>query len=316
MSRKVFWLGIVVITLCFLCAFVLVYQGENGKEGGEEGVVRRVERFLYEVYKGEKKPNGDNLIGLRNETNVFFVLNVFLNTQPEIFLSQEWIQFWKTNDDVKLMLAIAEKRLGRQEYMQHFELEKLVFKMNYYRYAQLFGLSSIGRKDFLNLKKLVVYAHDNDFLDVAVDVATNLLTLSFVDPEVMSYYGSTLTKYALIKNSPVDKVDFVSKGSYYIDRAVNEYPDFLIPRFVRVFNYLSLPSFFKKGKFVEEDLSILLSNYQHDKKMRIVINYAEVEEVEIPLAQLREIKRRLRENKVLSTEKRKVYIEMIEKMEK
>jgi hypothetical protein len=38
--------------------------------------------------------------------------------------------------------------------------------------------------------------------------------------------------------------------------------------------------------------------------------------VEIPLAQLREIKRRLRENKVLSTEKRKVYIEMIEKMEK
>lgn len=316
MSRKVFWVGVIVLTTVFIVAFIFLSQGENLKQRGEEGFVKRYEKFLYELYTSKEKVKGKYLTKGKSETNVFFILEVFLNTPAEVFLSQEWVQAWNTNDDVRLMLLIAKRELKSTEPMQYFEIEKLIFKMNYYRYVKLFEFSSIGQKDFLNLKKLVIYAHDNDFLDVAVDIATNVLALPFVDPEVMAYYGSTLTKYALVKNSPVDKVDFVSKGSYYIDKAVTEYPDFLVPRFVRVFNYLSLPSFFRKGKFVEEDLSLLLSNYQKGEKMKIVKNYTEVGEIEIPLVQFFEIKEKLLVSDILSPERKKAYVELIEKIEK
>lgn len=285
-SRGIFVAGSVFLTILFLVLFYFILFSDKVIEKSPE---KEVESFLSQFWLGKSK--SIVIPKSLDRTNAFYLVVIKFT---ECFSEGKYEDFLNylnlvTNDiefkeDINLMRGICLVKLGKS-FVGNVDFDSLRFKVNLYGYYKVLGILGDSSKMisfYKNLKRILFYAHDNDFLNIAVDIATNLMKLDFKDPEVMSYYGSTLTKYALYVNSPTEKVDYVARGSLYIDRAVEEYNDFLVPRLVRVFNYLSLPSFFNKYKYVVKDLDFLFEKWSDKKLLKVVEDYGKVREVEIP----------------------------------
>lgn len=74
------------------------------------------------------------------------------------------------------------------------------------------------------------------------------------DPEVMAFLGSSKTMVARDAWNPATKALQLNQGLTLIDRAIQQAPDNVIVRMVRMTNSLSLPSFVGRASKAREDL--------------------------------------------------------------
>lgn len=318
MRRGIFGLGIAIMTVLLLIGVYFIFHSEEVVQ--EKTLDERMEDFLYKVWVGRKAERVEmNLNNSNQITNLYKVVEKFVVLDPSNFLEvvKGLPSSLKTNLDVELMKKISEKRVMHYKEFEDFTSYKIVtFKINYYGYLKLFGISNLSWKLYRELKDLLVYFHDKGYLDAATDIATNLLNLKVEDPEVLAYYGSTLTKYALEKSSPTEKMEYVARGSFYIDKAVSEYPDYLVPRLVRIFNYLSLPVFFNKKKYIAEDIGYILDKFTNSVKLKIVENIGKISYVEVPKEYVVFALGKIVDSKIFNEMEKKKYFEIKQEIEK
>jgi len=154
--------------------------------------------------------------------------------------------------------------------------EKLVFPINLFPFYLTF-LSCCDTSFFSDaalfdaIKRAAVIYHYRDYI-IAADTLFKLLETKFHfnDPEVRAWHGSLTTKFALTTQSSVDKVDCVSKGVKMIDGALSGSPKNLNIRFIRYFDYLELPSFFKKRAIIMNDIEFLEKAFTEGSRLEFV----------------------------------------------
>ncbi len=294
--------------------------------------LKQVERILYKIYIGKSTSKEFSLLKKIVNTREDEICSLALKFAHS-YVSKDFSSFLTyynskrtevdTLPDAQLMKKIAilysDKDGSYSEYTPPFDQIKL--KVNLYLYYKLAkeltpDVVKNNMEIYSVLKRLGIYFHDADYLELADEIFSVLeKAVAEKDPEVWSWHGSVLTKFALYKSSPVDKVEYVRKGVTLIDKAVMIAPNNMVVRLVRVYNYTSLPKFFKKTQIGLEDADFLIDCYLHNVPLEVVNEQREVEKVYISQDIIRKMLTYLKENKNLSKEQRAKYLDMLERLD-
>jgi hypothetical protein len=206
---------------------------------------------------------------LKGDTSIFFE---FVDQ-----CEQEMKKKYKREIEVGTIILTMEIDNEPLPPLERIPVEEVLYKVNlvhYYKHYIDSNIDILKEPFFFHIyKQLGIYCHDNDFLAFAVTIFETLIDNNhFDDSEINAWYGSCLTKCALYVSSPVEKVDYVSKGITQIEKAVERRPDNFVIRFIRIINYLSLPDFFQQAGIAYNDIIFLLDMSVDQKKMEYIDN--------------------------------------------
>lgn len=276
-SRKYIFISFgVVFTVVYCLLMLKVLTGELVKGKIDDRLA--IEKALYDSYCREygkhtgritlpaKKQNEPSVISVGRE----FVSGMLKQKNAQFTTSLVGLQdSLARSPDIALMkMIITAETLTNFDSLLLFP-EKLVFPVNLFPFYTAF-LGSCDTSFFNNaalfdaIKRAAVIYNERDFI-IAAETLLSLLEIRFHfnDPEVRAWHGSVTTKFARTAQSSVDKVDFVSKGVKMIDGALYLSPRNLNLRFIRYFNYLELPTFFKKRAVIMNDIRFLEKAFTH-----------------------------------------------------
>ena len=106
---------------------------------------------------------------------------------------------------------------------------------------------------FLLAKKL----HRQNVIIFSKELFEKILSSNLSTYEHRAWYASLMTKFALFEDSPIEKIRIVNSGVDSLNLLISLAPNEFIVRHIRINTYSSLPSFFKKGDEVIDDLNYL-----------------------------------------------------------
>jgi len=326
-----FIVPVVAITCLYIIGVRLIISKGNTIENNLTPL-KQVERILYKIYVGKSTSKEFSLLKKIVRTHEDEICNLALKFAHS-YISKNFSSFLTyynskrtevdTLPDAQLMKEVAILFSGKDgsysEYKPPFDQIKLKVNLYlYYKLAKALTLDVVKNnvEIYSVLKRLGIYFHDMDYLELADEIFTVLeKAVAEKDAEVWSWHGSVLTKFALYKSSPVDKVEYVKRGVTLIDKAVMIAPNNMVVRLVRVYNYTSLPKFFKKTQIASEDADFLIDCYFHNVLLEVINAQGEVEKVYISQDIIREMLTYLKNNKNLSEEQRVKYLNTLEKVD-
>lgn len=327
-----FIVPVIVVTCLYIIGVRLIISKGN-TIGTNLTPLRQVERILYKIYVGKSTSKEFSLLKKIVSTHGDEIYNLTLKF-AQSYISKDFSSFLAyynskltevdTLPDAQLMEEIAilfnSKDGSYSEYKPPFDQIKLKVNLYlYYKLAKALNADVVENnvEIYSVLKRLGIYFHNMDYLELADEIFSVLeKALGEKDPEVWSWHGSVLTKFALYKSSPLDKVEYVKRGVTLIDKAVMLAPNNMVVRLVRVYNYTSLPKFFKKTQIGLEDADFLIDCYLHNVPLEVINEHREVEKVYISQDIIREMLTYLKENKNLSKEQKIKYLNVLKELDK
>lgn len=162
-------------------------------------------------------------------------------------------QFPEDINTTKILIAEKEKLL--QKNSQNVELLKTLGILYH-------NLSRMGERNVA---------------DKAIEYLTKYNTLTKnQDAEAIAYLGSSYTLKGRDAGIPTQKIAYVKKGCKILDEAIKVDGNNIVARMVRANNSLSLPGFFNRLKYTEEDCMFLLNLH---KKEKIKLNNETLSEI-------------------------------------
>jgi hypothetical protein len=284
MSRKYIFIifgAIFTVVYCFLMMSILGGKPEKGKTDARFAL----EKTLYTIYAREYTKSHDHITLPRKQQNerlLYGVCREFISYLLEKNNNQ-FTSYWAGLPDSIVDgfdIALMKRNVtaaSRNDFDSLFLFpERLVFPINLFPFYISF-LSHCDTSFFSDvalfdaIKRAAIIYHDRGYI-VAADTLFKVLESRFhnKDPELRAWHGSVVTKFALTVLSPVDKVDFVAKGVAMIDGAQSISPKNLTIRFIRYFNFLELPSFFKKRSIIMNDIRFLQKEFLEGGRLEIV----------------------------------------------
>lgn len=322
-KRLITYIGIAALLTTAYVTFLIFTSFSPTLENQEITALQSLEKIIYRIYTDTyTEKDLKRLQELeQSERALVQVGSAFASG----LLSNDWqellTKYADDDGDQKIVRSIALFRSGKGQALDgHVLLDEINLKVNlfpYYLNQQVFNEEYLAKNPrvYSELKKLGVYYHDHDYLIFADKLFDLLVTLpNLKDEEVFAWHGSTLTKFALTVSSPIDKVDFVDRGTKLIDRAVFDAPKNMVVRLVRFYNYLSLPAFFRKQEMAFKDLDFLIEAYQQQRPLEIIVGYGEVQLTNVDKDELITALRFAIESPETTKDKKRELSEMLEKL--
>jgi hypothetical protein len=288
------------ITILFI-AFIMNIEIESPKKDLNER-----ENLYLELYKNKKQDSYEKLIKSSDKREVKYLELFFHNSKERLDSSLETKMSSYDTLLVEAILDIENKRditnLKFKDFLENFD--KIENKINlYYLMSNIFQKDNsilIRDKDFYLLyKKIGIYFHAQNFLDDAEKIFIALIDKNSVDVEALGWYGSTLTKFALFKKSPIDKIEYVNRGVQKIELAYEKAPNNLSVRLIRMENYASLPKFFKKTEIAYRDIVQFIKEYKEKKRVEVLVDQNKIELIDIPKREICLLVKFIKENEML-----------------
>ncbi len=322
-KRLITYIGIaILLTTAYVTFLIFTFISQNLKNQ-QLTSIQLLEGIIYRIYTDTYTENDLKKLKAweQSERSLLQVGSAFASG----LLSNDWQEFLTKysddEEDQKIMRDIALFRSGKGQALDgHVLLDEINLKVNlfpYYLNQQVFTEDYLAKNPrvYSELKELGIYYHDHDYLIFADQLFDLLATLpNLKDEEVLAWHGSTLTKFALTVSSPIDKVDFVDRGTKLIDRAAFDAPKNMIVRLVRFYNYLSLPAFFRKQEMAFKDLDLLIDAYHQQQPLEIIVGYGEVQLTNVDKDELIAALRFAIESPESAKDKKRELSELLEKL--